>query len=176
MYHEDKLMEKCLKYIWQNGDASLTSDVSPLCHECFDKVIKADVLNADEKSVFEAAMSWSSVECKRLGKEVNSENRRIVLGQSLHLVRFPLLDQDYFDQNVSPTGLLTDAEENKILRYYLFHNDDASPFICTARSRFNTSTFDDLLPDCYVKKKSHVELDKVVAQHKYWFNAVMKPH
>ncbi|XP_041356595.1 BTB/POZ domain-containing protein 6-like [Gigantopelta aegis] len=135
LYNEEDLMKQCLKYIWQNGDAVLKSDsFCNLCHDCFTKIIKADELEAGEASVFEASIYWSDAECRRQGREVTPENRRNFLGESIYLIRYSILDPKYFDQNVSPTRLLTETEEIKILRSYIFPDKDVSPFTSKTRS------------------------------------------
>ncbi|XP_041378945.1 BTB/POZ domain-containing protein 6-like [Gigantopelta aegis] len=128
-YNIDYLEENCLKYIWQNGDAFLKSDsFCDLSYDFFVKVIEADQLKASEESVFEASIAWSEAECIRQGREVTPENRRSVLGDSMHLIRYSKIDPEYFVQKVSLSSLLTEAEENKIFRSFIIRGEDVSPF------------------------------------------------
>ncbi|XP_041379355.1 BTB/POZ domain-containing protein 2-like, partial [Gigantopelta aegis] len=137
-YNIDYLEEKCLKYIWQNGDAVLKSDsFCDLCHDCVVKVIEADQLKASEESVFEASIAWSEAECIRQGREVTPENRRSVLGDSMHLIRYSKIDPEYFVQKVSLSSLLTEAEENKIFRSFIIRGEDVSPFSSRYRKGTN---------------------------------------
>ncbi|XP_041373452.1 BTB/POZ domain-containing protein 2-like [Gigantopelta aegis] len=137
-YNIDYLEKKCLKYIWQNGDAVLKSDsFCDLCHDCFAKVIEADQLKASEESVFEASIAWSEAECIRQGREVTPENRRSVIGDGIRLIRYSKINPNYFVQKVSQSSLLTEAEENKILRSFIIRGEDVSPFSSRYREGTN---------------------------------------
>ncbi|XP_041355849.1 BTB/POZ domain-containing protein 2-like [Gigantopelta aegis] len=157
-YNIDYLEEKCLKYIWQNGDAVLKSDsFCDLCHDCFAKVIEADQLNASEESVLKASIAWSEAECRRQGREVTPENRRSVLGESMHLIRYSKIDPTYFVQKMSLSNLLTEAEEIKIYRSFIVRNQDVSPFksnhrLGTHKTKVTVNRFDNI---CYVKQKCY---------------------
>ncbi|XP_041372638.1 BTB/POZ domain-containing protein 3-like [Gigantopelta aegis] len=129
LYNDRDLMEKVLAYIWKNAKAVLKSaSFCDLCHDCFMKVIEADQQKAGEESVFEASIAWSEAQCRRQGREVTRENRRSVLGDSVHLIRYSKINPKYFVQKVSLSSLLTEAEENKILRSFIIQNQDVSPF------------------------------------------------
>ncbi|XP_041372640.1 BTB/POZ domain-containing protein 2-like [Gigantopelta aegis] len=134
VYLEQDLMQKALEYSWENGYAVLKSDsFCGLCYDCFVKVVESDQLNAREELVFEASMAWSEAECRR-EREITPENIRNTLGESMYLIRYPVLDEDYFDKEVSAANLLTDAEQVKILKCFLYPEKDASPFISKRRS------------------------------------------
>ncbi|XP_041372637.1 BTB/POZ domain-containing protein 6-like [Gigantopelta aegis] len=158
LYNEQDLVQKALAYIWQNGDAVLKSDTfCELCHDCFVKVIEADQLKASEESVFEASIAWSEAECRRQGRDVTPENRRSILGDSMHLIRCSKINPTYFVKKVSLSRLLTEDEENKIYRSFIIRNQDVSPFKSKHRLGTNKTTipinrFDKT---CYVKKYWH---------------------
>ncbi|XP_041378646.1 BTB/POZ domain-containing protein 2-like [Gigantopelta aegis] len=135
LYDEIQLMEKAYSYILSNGDAALKSaGVTSLCHGCLVKIVKADKLKVDEKSVFEAAVVWSESACRKQNTHLSPETRREVLGEVITDVRYPLLEQKYFVKNVVPTELLTDSEEKKILMYWVCPDVHVSPFNANKRT------------------------------------------
>ncbi|XP_041372636.1 BTB/POZ domain-containing protein 3-like [Gigantopelta aegis] len=164
LYNDRDLMKKALAYISENAKAVLKSDsFCDLCHDCFMKVIEADQLNASEESVFEASIAWSEAECRRQGREVTPENRRSVLGESMHLVRYSKINPNYFVQKVSLSSLLTEAEENKILRCFINRSQDVSPFksndrLGTHKTKVAINRFDNISyvkQTCYIVKDIH---------------------
>ncbi|XP_041372635.1 BTB/POZ domain-containing protein 3-like [Gigantopelta aegis] len=165
LYNDRDLMKKALAYISENAKAVLKSDsFCDLCHDCFVKVIEADQLKADEESVFEASIAWSEAECRRQGREVTPENRRSVIGDSVHLVRYSTINPKYFVQKVSLSSLLTEAEENKILRSFIIQNQDVSPFksnyrLGTQKTKVAINRFDNIShvkQTCYIVKENTV--------------------
>ena len=123
IYNESALYEKCLRYIYNNGDEVLTkSTVGDFCAECLDKVLKADELCAGEDSVFEGSMKWADAECRRRKLNVTDESRRQVLGKLLYLIRFPIMDVTYFTQKVSLGNLLSHDETLSIFQF--FHGEE----------------------------------------------------
>ncbi|XP_041372641.1 BTB/POZ domain-containing protein 2-like [Gigantopelta aegis] len=163
LYNEQDLVQKALAYIWQNGDEVLKSDTfCGLCHDCFVKVIEADQRKTSEESVFEASIAWSEAECRRQGREVTPENRRSVLGESMHLIRYSKIDSSYFVQKISLSSLLTKAEEIKIYRSFIVQNQEVSPFKSNHRLGITwfPSIRDNILPEYQTHNGSSV-LDTV---------------
>ncbi|XP_041347832.1 BTB/POZ domain-containing protein 2-like isoform X2 [Gigantopelta aegis] len=135
VFDEEELKEKALTFILENGDATLkSSGVTDLCHECLVKIIQAEELVADEKSVFEAVVAWSERACKKQNKDVTHENRRQVIGEGIMHVRFPLLDHKYFAKKVPPTNMLTDKEIIKIFTHCACPDENVSPFNANKRT------------------------------------------
>ncbi|XP_041377577.1 BTB/POZ domain-containing protein 3-like [Gigantopelta aegis] len=146
IYDEIQLMEKAYSCILSNGDAALKSaGVTSLCHECLVKIVKPDKLNADEKSVFEAAVVWSESACRKQNKDLSPETRREVLGEVITHVRYPLLEQKYFVKKVSPTEVLDVYEERKIFKYFVCPDENVSPFNANKREQTTTEIHTQLL-------------------------------
>jgi hypothetical protein len=80
-----------------NGKEILeTSSVKDLCEKCVDDIVSSDLLNADEKNVFEAVVVWSETQCVKKNIEVNDKNLRDILSRILYHVRFPLMPLSYY--------------------------------------------------------------------------------
>ncbi|XP_041361525.1 BTB/POZ domain-containing protein 6-like [Gigantopelta aegis] len=128
-FQEIALHESCLNFVKRNGEVVLKSKgIQELCHDCFNKIIMADDLNASEERVLMAALFWSESECRREEREITPADQREVLGESIKYIRFPLLDRRFFVLNVSPVGILNDVETNIILEYYICPEKGADPF------------------------------------------------
>ncbi|XP_041373457.1 BTB/POZ domain-containing protein 6-like [Gigantopelta aegis] len=153
IYEEEDLKEKAMSCIRNNGDASLMSrDVVHLCRSCLSDVIQSDQLIATEETVFESVLSWSESACRSQLREVTPRNRRDALGDALLHVRYPLLSQTYFVDSVSPTELLTESEEIKIMKYFVRPDKDVSPFNSKQRNKSTTT--------CDRKQRIITRLDK----------------
>lgn len=53
---------------------------------------------------------WSEAECVRQQLSVTPENQRLVLGNALSLVRFPLMSKEEFTAGPAQSGLLNYSE------------------------------------------------------------------
>lgn len=53
---------------------------------------------------------WSEAECVRQQLPVTAENQRLVLGDALSLVRFPLMSKEEFTAGPAKSGLLNYSE------------------------------------------------------------------
>ncbi|XP_041347072.1 BTB/POZ domain-containing protein 6-like [Gigantopelta aegis] len=161
IYDEEDLKEKALSCIRNNGNASLMSrDVVHLCRGCLSDVIQSDQLIATEETVFESVLSWSESACRSQGREVIPQNRRDALGDAMLHVRYPLLSQKYFVNKVSPTELLTESEENKIMKYLMCPDKDVSPFNSKQRNKSATA--------CSGKERIITRLDRYWGRWSGW--------
>jgi len=62
---------------------------------------------------------WSEAECVRQQLPVTPENQRLVLGNALSLVRFPLMSKEEFTAGPAQSGLLNYSEASNILSIYI---------------------------------------------------------
>lgn len=123
LYNETNLYEKCVRFIFANGDSVLRKpSFSELCPDCVERIIKSDELRANEEAVFEGCIIWANAECRRQKKQPTDENRRAVLGKLLYLIRFPIMDVTYFTQKVSLGNILSHDETLSIFQY--FHGEE----------------------------------------------------
>lgn len=123
IYNEANLYEKCVRFIFANGNAVLKKQsFSELCSDCVARIIKSDDLRADEEAVFEGCIAWANAECRRRKKQPTDANKRSALGNLLYLIRFPVMDVTYFTQKVSLGSILTHDETLSIFQY--FHGEE----------------------------------------------------
>ena len=81
------------------------------------KIINSDALRADEDRVYEAVYAWSGSECRRQKLRATDRNRQRVVGNLKYLIRFPVMDVEYFKNHVSNQNLLTQDEKEALFRY-----------------------------------------------------------
>lgn len=80
-------------------------------------ILRIEKLNIAEIEIFNATMQWAERGCQRLRIEVNSINKRTILGDLLKLIRFPIMTQYEFGQLciAKERELLTTQEIGEII-------------------------------------------------------------
>ncbi|XP_046564406.1 BTB/POZ domain-containing protein 6-like [Haliotis rubra] len=68
-------------------------------------------------------------ECARKGREITPRNLRSLLGETVYGIPFTSMDKEFYVDNVVPRGILTDAENVKIMSCLLCPEKDPSPFL-----------------------------------------------
>lgn len=116
----DLIKFKCLEYVFARPSAVFQSaSFQVLPFSFLKEVLAHSRLVLDEETVCTATLLWASKQCEMKWMKVNGKNQRIVLEDAIFNIRIPLLSQDYFTENISEKGLLTDSEEVHILKYFL---------------------------------------------------------
>uniref|UniRef100_A0A914H8P1 BTB domain-containing protein n=1 Tax=Globodera rostochiensis TaxID=31243 RepID=A0A914H8P1_GLORO len=77
-----------------------------------------------EIAIWNAALRWADEKCRQNGKEPSAANRRAMLGPALCKIRFPLISQEDFSDNIVPSGVLTDAEKLSIVLHLHYSRPD----------------------------------------------------
>ncbi|XP_052798071.1 BTB/POZ domain-containing protein 6-like [Mya arenaria] len=114
------IKHKCLEYVFNQPFKVFQSGTFSILPRSFLKeILEHEMLVIDEEVLCTAVLLWVSKECETAHMEVNGKNQRKVLGDMIYLIRFPLLSQDYFTENISEKGLLTEHEEVQLLKYFL---------------------------------------------------------
>ena len=67
--------------------------------------------------MYEAVYSWSKSECQRQKLKPTHLNRQRVIGNLKYLIRFPVMDVDYFTNHVANQDILTQDEKEAIYKY-----------------------------------------------------------
>ena len=131
--HLDDLQANVLNFILKSGESCLESKgFLSLSPECLRLVIESDDLMCKEEIIYQKIIEWSTHRCQDQNLPVNDENIRKVLGELLYLVRFPIMEQTYFTENVSKIKLLTVDELLKV--YQSFDDDEVDMFSTKRRS------------------------------------------
>ncbi|KAK3608456.1 hypothetical protein CHS0354_035460 [Potamilus streckersoni] len=118
-HEENTVYNRCLKFIHVNAvDVLTTRGFTELCSTCVENVMKPDNLRADEILIFEALLRWADAECARQKIQPDDKNRRTVLGDLVFVIRFPIMDINYFTERLSTSKLLTTDEKLSLYQYY----------------------------------------------------------
>ncbi|KAL5016240.1 hypothetical protein ScPMuIL_005829 [Solemya velum] len=134
-FDELELKRKCLEFIFhQPKDVIMSSAFNDLTPPCLMEVVRSDELDAKEESIFEAVLRWADNECIQQEVDVNSRNRRSVLGRLLYFIRFPLMEPKYFREKVCDLDLLTSDEKSAVIQWHSNRNRSSYLFSSNARS------------------------------------------
>ena len=134
LFEETDLTNRCWEVIDAQAKECLQSDgFIDIEYNTFQLVISRETLNVNEIFVFQAAVKWASAECKRQGIEDTSENKRTVLGDSLHKIRLSAMKLEEFANHVANSGILTLKETTEIFLYYTAKDKPQIDFVCRPR-------------------------------------------
>ncbi|XP_046564412.1 BTB/POZ domain-containing protein 6-A-like isoform X3 [Haliotis rubra] len=130
MFDEKNLYNKAFKLVPRHGDICFASEgFKYLSHYCFNEAMRSRDLIILPKNAFEAATIWAEAECGRKGREITPNNLRSILGDIVYRIPFTSMDKEFYVDNVVPRGILTDAENVKIMSCLLCPGKVPSPFI-----------------------------------------------
>ena len=112
-FDEKTLEAKCWDVVSKNTlECTNAEAFCNICSQTLKKLLMKDTLAITEVDLFKAVLRWADNECARQGVRIEDDKmaRRRVLGDSVYEIRFLEMSQEDFATNVSPTGILTDAE------------------------------------------------------------------
>lgn len=78
-------------------------------------------------------MKWTKNKCKSLKHEPSGPNKRELFQSLLCLIRFPVVDKQYFTNEITSDGLLNDSEIINI--YQAYFGKHSKIFLTAKRSK-----------------------------------------
>ncbi|CAC5416408.1 BTBD3_6 [Mytilus coruscus] len=80
-------------------------------------IISSDDLIIDEATVLNVLLKWAETECRRQQLTVSDVNIKNVLGKVLYEVRFPVMDIQFFADNVGKRDILSKSERISVFTF-----------------------------------------------------------
>jgi BTB/POZ domain-containing protein 1/2 len=112
-----ELHETSLAYIENNTGKCLSSEhIMQLPKECMEIILRSELLSCSETDILKCLLQWAEVRCTEANQEVKGDNLRNIIGNLLPLVRFPLVEKEYFATVISDRDLLTQPEIVSVFR------------------------------------------------------------
>lgn len=117
-YGYDNMMSECIRVIQQDpatvfGD----EDFFELCADCLARIIKDDELPIEEEKLFKIIWEYGKKKCETRKVEPSSANIKTVLGDVIHHIRFPLMSEKFYKEEVIPSGIIPDNETVPLNHY-----------------------------------------------------------
>ncbi|XDV15649.1 hypothetical protein PO909_015686 [Leuciscus waleckii] len=134
LFEEPDLTQRCWEVIDAQAELALRSEgFCDIDTQTLESILRRETLNAKEMVVFDAALSWAEAECQRQELQPTIENKRLVLGKSIYLIRIPAMALDDFANGVAQSGVLTLNETNDIFLWYTAAKKPELKFVCKPR-------------------------------------------
>ena len=97
LFDETQLAEMCLSIIDKNSCESFSSECFlDLDLETLMLILKRDTLGIREYKLYYYLTKWAQNQCAKKNISINRENQKLVLGDALKHVRFPLMTKEEF--------------------------------------------------------------------------------
>ena len=134
LFEEPELTQRCWEVIDAQAELALRSEgFCDIDARTLESILRRETLNAKELVVFEAALGWAEAECQRRDLDPSAENRRLVLGKNVYLLRLPSMPLDDFANGPAQSGLLTLSETNELFLWFTALNKPELLFCSTPR-------------------------------------------
>uniref|UniRef100_A0A914H5X2 BTB domain-containing protein n=1 Tax=Globodera rostochiensis TaxID=31243 RepID=A0A914H5X2_GLORO len=110
----------------ENADALILSEeFLQIGQKLLCEILARDELRISEEiAIWNAALRWADEKCRQNGKEPSAVNRRAMLGPALFKIRFPLISQDDFSDNIVSSRVLTSDEKLSIVLHLHYSRPD----------------------------------------------------
>ena len=118
-FDEKELKEKSWDTVSKKTQECLNSEAfCDIGLHTLNALLKKERLAVTEVELFKAVLKWTDSECARQGINIEEDKtaRRRILGDSVYEICFLAMSHEDILKDVSPTEILTDAENTRILK------------------------------------------------------------
>lgn len=127
------LWHSCWKFIDREAkDVLESSEFFEMERSDLIELVKRNTLNVKEIELFIAIIKWAENECKKLGLDATVERRQILGDDIIYNLRFPVMEENEFNNVVKRTNLLTEEETRDVLNNFA---DSSGPVRFLRRER-----------------------------------------
>ncbi|XP_055344761.1 BTB/POZ domain-containing protein 3-like isoform X2 [Paramacrobiotus metropolitanus] len=164
------ILEKCLslidespKLIWESEQFNAIGEVALRI------ILQRDTLTANEDIICSSVDKWAANMCTQRNLDASAANRRKILGQTLLLVRFPLLTNYKLVDGPVRSGLLLPAEELDIFHYKYGTIKPQLPFRTEPRQNSRANSLISLtIPDVRKLPKTYLASAPITVRGLLW--------
>ncbi|CAL1527146.1 unnamed protein product [Lymnaea stagnalis] len=129
LFEEVELMQRCWEVIDAQAEESLLSEgFTDIDKRTLETILSRETLNTKELSIFNAVCRWAKTECMRQDFNPTPQNQRRVLGECIHLIRFPSMSLEDFANGPAQTGILTLQECHDLFLHFTAQLSPKLPF------------------------------------------------
>ncbi|XP_055353031.1 BTB/POZ domain-containing protein 2-like [Paramacrobiotus metropolitanus] len=116
--HSEINIRLCLEFIDHTGDSVIFTEPFPfLALTILVMILQRDTLSAPVFSIYMTVERWAQEACKMSKLDFTGANQRLLLGDALFLVRFPLLSSTQLADGPAQSGLLLPSEVQDLYQY-----------------------------------------------------------
>ncbi|XP_068606664.1 BTB/POZ domain-containing protein 3a isoform X1 [Brachionichthys hirsutus] len=134
LFEEAELTQRCWEVVDAQAELALRADgFCDIDAQTLESILRRETLNAKETAVFQAALSWAEAECRRRDLAPTVENKRLVLGKAIYLIRIPAMALEDFADGPAQAGVLTLNETNDVFLWFTAANKPELRFCSAAR-------------------------------------------
>ncbi|KAK0046905.1 BTB/POZ domain-containing protein 6 [Biomphalaria pfeifferi] len=129
LFEELELMQRCWEVIDAQAEESLTSEgFTDIDKRTLETILSRETLNTKELCVFNAVCRWAKAECVRQELSPTPQNQRRILGDCIHLIRFPAMSLEDFANGPAQSGVLTLQECHDLFLHFTAQLSPKLPF------------------------------------------------
>ena len=119
-YEEKDLMNHCWEVIDKETDEAVKSEgFLAIERSVLEELVDRESLNVKEVELFKAVDCWATKECEKQGLAAEGSVKRRILGERIVKgIRFPVMEQKEFAENVLDCDILTKKESCDMMKYF----------------------------------------------------------
>lgn len=112
IYFDEKELEAtCWHFIeWNASDIVSSESFNNISQKTLRNILSLEELDIPDVEMFQAVLRWSEVQCIEKKLTPNFENRRSVIGDAIHVIKFLGMNEEDFAERFMKSGLFSSEE------------------------------------------------------------------
>ncbi|XP_055338229.1 BTB/POZ domain-containing protein 3-like [Paramacrobiotus metropolitanus] len=163
------LIDASAKTIWESDQFCAIGE------EALRIILQRDSLSASENTIYSSVDKWATSMCMEKNMDASSANRREILGETLFLIRFPLMTDKQLLDGPLKSGLLLQSEGWEIYKYKHATMKPIVPFSTKPRQRMcDKGVINYTVPEVRRLSSDCISSDSITVQKLLWSIMVEK--